>query len=61
MSVVGTITEDIGKSLIADVSNDVADALIAKGVIPEADKPKMVGSINYLGDVALQAYLTNKL
>ena len=54
-------TEEIGRSVIRDVATAIADGLIAKGLIQAADKDNCVGSINFLGDVALTAYLDGKM
>lgn len=55
------ITEEIGRGVIAEVAKATADALVTKGIIPLDDHDKFVGSVNYLGDAFLQAYLAGKL
>jgi hypothetical protein len=54
-------TDDIGRAVIRDVATATANAMLAKGLIQQSDVANTVGSINFLGDIALKAYLDGKL
>jgi hypothetical protein len=54
-------TDEIGRAVIRDVATATANALLAKGLIQQTDVSSTVGSINFLGDIALKAYLDGKL
>lgn len=60
MSIVATLTEEVGQNVIADIAEDAGAALVAKGVITDDEKAGVVGSINCIGNVALKAYFKNK-
>lgn len=60
MSIFEGLTKEIGTAIIADVSSVIADALVEKGLITADQKANTIGSINFLGDIALQAYLKSK-